>query len=98
MPKTIAFFGATGGCTLACLEHTLNAGNRAIALARNPEKLSKMLNDRNMGLMKKDLSIVKGNVRNIEDVIKVLETAGKSIDLVISGVGTCGPPVLLARR
>ena len=88
MPKTIAFFGATGGCALACLEHTLNAGHRAIALARSPEKLSKMLNDRNMGLMKKDLSIVKGNVRNIEDVIEVLETAGKSIDLVISGVGT----------
>ena len=97
MPKTIAFFGATGGCTLACLEHTLNAGHRAIALARNPEKLSEMLTDRDMGLMKKDLSIVKGNVRNVEDVLEVLQTAGKSIDLVISGVGIWRPPVLLSQ-
>ena len=97
MPKTVAFFGATGGCTLACLEHTLNAGYRAIALARNPEKLSKMLTDRGMELMRKDLSIVKGDVRKVEDVTEALKIAGKNIEFVISGVGAWWPPVICCR-
>ena len=57
-----------------------------------------MLTDLGMELMKKDLSIVKGDVRKIEDVTEVLKIAGKTVDLVISGVGTWMPPVLEYQR
>ncbi|KAL2002208.1 hypothetical protein VTN02DRAFT_431 [Thermoascus thermophilus] len=40
---TIAFFGATGGCTNACLAHALKAGHHAVALARTPAKLTAQL-------------------------------------------------------
>lgn len=39
----IAFFGATGGCALACLVKTLNAGIESRALVRTPAKLSTLL-------------------------------------------------------
>ncbi|TQN72953.1 UPF0659 protein [Colletotrichum shisoi] len=38
--RTIAFFGASGGCGLAVLKHALAADQTCIALCRNPSKLS----------------------------------------------------------
>lgn len=44
-PQTIAFLGATGGCTFPVLVHALRAGHHATALARNPAKLRSLLLD-----------------------------------------------------
>jgi hypothetical protein len=42
---TIFFLGATGGCTLSALAHSLSGGYPCIALVRTPEKLTTLLRD-----------------------------------------------------
>ncbi|EME80336.1 uncharacterized protein MYCFIDRAFT_212034 [Pseudocercospora fijiensis CIRAD86] len=88
--KTIAFFGATGGCAGHCLYLSLNAGYTCRALARTPSKLTNSL--KSMGIssetLDKHLTIIPGNAKNIEDVQKALSTdSGEIVDVIISGVG-----------
>ncbi|KAG0206242.1 hypothetical protein BGX28_002285 [Mortierella sp. GBA30] len=70
----IAFFGATGGCTNACLIHTLNAGFYARALARTPSKLTDMLITKGVkqATIDAQLTIVKGDVADIPAIKSVL--------------------------
>ncbi|KAF9283105.1 hypothetical protein BGZ88_010658, partial [Linnemannia elongata] len=66
----IAFFGATGGCTNACLVHTLNAGFHATALARTPSKLTDMLLTQGIAqsIIDTQLTIVKGDIADIHAI------------------------------
>ncbi|KAH7043700.1 hypothetical protein BKA57DRAFT_495432 [Linnemannia elongata] len=97
----IAFFGATGGCTNACLVHTLNAGFHATALARTPSKLTDMLLAQGIAqsIIDTQLTIVKGDIADIHAIKAVLTnnsiatttTTGnntvKIASQIISGIG-----------
>lgn len=67
---TIAFFGATGGCTNACLAHTLKAGYHAVALARTPSKLTAQLLGQGISqaTLNAQLRIVQGDATDPEAV------------------------------
>jgi len=96
----IAFFGATGGCTNACLVHTLNAGYHVTALARTPSKLIDMLHAQgvNQTVIDTQLTIVKGDIADLPAIKSVLtnNTYGTSeikvASQILSGVG--GTPKL----
>ena len=95
---TILFLGATGGCTLAALIHTLNAGYPCIALMRTPSKLTTLLE--NAGILQSNLAalltIHAGNALDVSAVKKALLIgSGDNIKLpstIISGLG--GAPKL----
>ncbi|ORZ28958.1 hypothetical protein BCR41DRAFT_344346 [Lobosporangium transversale] len=95
----IAFFGATGGCTNACLVHTLNAGFHATALARTPSKLIDMLHGQGISQATIDaqLTIIKGDISDIAAIKSVLLSNKDNSNPVlasqiISGIG--GTPQL----
>jgi hypothetical protein len=87
----IAFFGATGGCTNACLVHTLNAGFHATAFARTPSKLTDMLLAQGLdqSIIDSRLTIVKGDISDIAAIKSVLtnNTTDTIASQIISGIG-----------
>jgi len=94
---TIAFFGATGGCTNACLAHTLNAGYKASALARTPSKLTTQLlaQDVDQATIDSNLTIIQGDVTDVEAVKRTIcpqSNNGTLVSTIISGIG--GAPKL----
>ncbi|KAF2163284.1 hypothetical protein M409DRAFT_26326 [Zasmidium cellare ATCC 36951] len=92
--RTIAFFGATGGCANSCLYKTIEQGMNAIVLARSPEKLKGQLEGRKTSreAIEQRLEIVEGDVRDVKAVGKVLENNGRGVDIVISGIGGVPTP------
>ena len=64
--KTLAFFGATGGCVNAALVLALQAGHACTALARTPSKLRDMLLAKGVAAATLDahLRIVQGDARD----------------------------------
>lgn len=78
MSQTICFFGATGGCTNACLTAALNSGSyQVIALARTPEKLrNQLITQQKLDeeVVDKNLTIVQGNALELADVKRTLLT------------------------
>lgn len=72
--KKIALFGATGQTGKHFLEASLSEGYEVIALVRNPNKLN---------LTHPQLSVIKGDVLNKEDVDEVVAKA----DIVVSLFG-----------
>ncbi|KAJ5578095.1 uncharacterized protein N7459_007059 [Penicillium hispanicum] len=88
---TLAFFGATGGCTIHSLVPSLNAGYKCRALVRSPQKLEDMLLQQH-GLsestLKTNLTMVKGNVNDVAAVRQALVGPdNQPVDLIISGIG-----------
>ncbi|OAQ30462.1 hypothetical protein K457DRAFT_18309 [Linnemannia elongata AG-77] len=102
--RIFAFLGATGGCTNACLAHTLLAGFHASALARTPSKLVQMLLAQGIPQTTIDsqLRIVKGDsgdvsaVKNILLVPSTSTAAGEGeeafglVSAIVSGIGGVG--------
>ena len=91
MSNTVAFFGATGGVTGACLVHTLNAGHKAIALVRTPWKLRNQLKEQGISesTLSSQLNIVQGNATD-KSAVKSTLTAGGAGTLpamIITGLG-----------
>uniref|UniRef100_L2FH28 Fungal specific transcription factor domain-containing protein n=1 Tax=Colletotrichum fructicola (strain Nara gc5) TaxID=1213859 RepID=L2FH28_COLFN len=66
--KTVAFFGASGGCGLAALKHSLAEGYICIALCRNPSKLTSLL----PASSHPNLVVKQGNAHNVDDVAACL--------------------------
>ncbi|KAL1984636.1 hypothetical protein VTN96DRAFT_8858 [Rasamsonia emersonii] len=99
-PKTIAFLGATGGCTNACLAHTLKAGYHAIALARTPSKLTSLLLQQDgitEEILASQLRIVRGDAMDVASIKKTILLSGSNeggslVDIIVSGIG--GTPSL----
>ncbi|KAK7749966.1 hypothetical protein SLS62_008075 [Diatrype stigma] len=90
-PKTIAFFGASGGVGLAALKHSLAAGHHCIALCRNPSRLTAVLPPETTP----NLTVLQGNVRDAGAVARCLLTTGDSdgdssrlVDQVVFTVGS----------
>ncbi|KAK9236560.1 hypothetical protein V1525DRAFT_406680 [Lipomyces kononenkoae] len=92
--KTVAFFGATGGCANATLVHSLLAGYEVSALARTPSKLTSQLLAQGLGqeTLDRQLTVVHGDATNVEDVKRTLLPNGKLVSFIVSGLG--GAPVL----
>lgn len=88
--KTIAFFGATGGCAGYCLVHCLNAGYTCIALARTPAKLRDSLKQKGVSPSAVDdnLTITEGDIRDAAAVKRTLEHNHQTVDLIVSGIGS----------
>lgn len=95
MPSSkIAFFGATGDCAGHCLAYTLNAGYDCIALARTPSKLTKSMKAKGVSneTLDQHLTIVQGDVKDVEAVKNALQLDGQVVDTIVSGIG--GTPKL----
>jgi hypothetical protein len=84
-PQHLAFFGATGGCTLNALIHSLNAGHICTALVRTPSKLTGLLEAASTPT--DNLTIITGGIDDRTAVASTLQNA----TTVIFGVG--GTPV-----
>ncbi|EPS35181.1 hypothetical protein H072_11436 [Dactylellina haptotyla CBS 200.50] len=84
--KTIAFFGATGGCALTALEHSLRAGYHCAALVRSGDKLKGMLSRTTPTT---SLRIVEGDATNPQSVRDVLvdPTTNAVVDSLVYGLG-----------
>ncbi|OCL05512.1 hypothetical protein AOQ84DRAFT_379514 [Glonium stellatum] len=97
---TLAFFGATGGCAGTALAAALRDGYITTALARNPDKLSKLLMTSHSipsSTISTQLTIHSGNVKTIADVKRTLISPISPTSLVstvIFGVG--GAPKMQA--
>ena len=93
-PSKIAFFGATGDCAGYTLANALNAGYDCIALARTPAKLTKSMKDKgvNASTLDQHLTIVEGNVKDVEAVKRALQLNGQVVDTIVCGIG--GTPAL----
>jgi len=93
--RTIAFFGATGGCAANTLAKSLQAGYKCSALARTPSKLLNLLettHNISKSLLDANLTVVQGNIKSVEDVERALVLHDKLVDIIIFGVG--GSPKL----
>lgn len=90
----LAFFGATGGCAGYCLANSLKAGYDCIALARTPAKLTQAMKDKgvNSKALDQHLTIVQGDVKDVESVKNALQLNGQVVDTVVSGIE--GTPIL----
>lgn len=89
----ILFLGATGGCTLAALIHSLNAGYPCTALVRTPSKLTSLLASAAVPeqTLSTLLTIHSGDALSIPAVKKALlvgeEGTMRLPDTIISGLG-----------
>ena len=85
----LAFFGATGGSTLAALIPSLNASYTCLALIRSPQKLTSLLLSHGVSTstISTYLHITTGNVLNVSDVAASLTLHGKCADIIFSGIG-----------
>ncbi|KAF6843328.1 hypothetical protein CMUS01_02158 [Colletotrichum musicola] len=91
--KTIAFFGASGGCGLAALKHALAEGHTCIALCRNPAKMTDVLPE----AQHRNLIVKKGNAHSIDDVAACLANPAGGSRLVDAVSFSIGSPLNLAR-
>ncbi|KAK6349413.1 hypothetical protein TWF696_005698 [Orbilia brochopaga] len=84
--KTVAFFGATGGCALTTLEHSLHAGYQCSVLVRSTEKLTSLLSPT---APTTNLRIVEGDGLNPDDVRNVLvdPSTNTVVDTFVYGLG-----------
>jgi nucleoside-diphosphate-sugar epimerase len=83
--KTIAFFGASGGCGLSALKHSLAAGHTCIALCRTPAKLEAVFKNT------PNLVVKQGNAHSEADVAACLTVPGdgaRLVDLVCFSIGS----------
>lgn len=87
---TVAFLGATGGCTSTALALSLQAGRDCTALVRTPSKLLALLRATHavpQSVLDARLTVVQGDARDAQAVARALAAAGRVADVVVSGVG-----------
>ncbi|WYZ39702.1 hypothetical protein EsH8_IV_000043 [Colletotrichum jinshuiense] len=91
--KTIAFFGASGGCGLAALKHSLAAGYICVALCRNPAKMTDLLPEAE----NPNLVVKKGNAHSVDDVAACLVNPTDPARLVDAVSFSIGSPLNVAK-
>ncbi|KAJ5733764.1 hypothetical protein N7493_002550 [Penicillium malachiteum] len=101
--STLAFFGATGGCTIHRFAPALNAGYNCTALVRSPQKLQDMLRQQHgvsESTLQNHLTIVQGDVTDVTVVRQALYGPHtQPVDLIISGIGgKCRSAILSDRN
>lgn len=88
--RTLAFFGATGGCAGYCLSTALSAGYTCRALARTPEKLLQSMRDKGVAqaALDRHLTVIKGNAKDVGDVKRAVTAEdGEVVDTIVFGIG-----------
>jgi hypothetical protein len=90
----IAFFGATGPSTNACLVHTLQAGHSAAALARTPSKLKRQLLSQGLSedTLSRQLIIIQGDALDVDATKRTLTAGGGFVTTIVSGLGGLAKP------
>ena len=85
----LAFYGATGGSTLACLVPALKDSYDCLALVRTPSKLTTLLLEKGVPQSTIDthLHITQGDVLNPSDVRASLTLNNRTPDIIFSGIG-----------
>jgi putative NADH-flavin reductase len=86
--KAILFLGATGGCGLSALTHSLQAGHTCIALLRTPSRLNSLL-PLDLSTLP-NLHLITGNARDADILAKALivpGSKGQLVDMVITSIG-----------
>ncbi|KAF9878067.1 hypothetical protein CkaCkLH20_04643 [Colletotrichum karsti] len=91
--RTIAFFGASGGCGLAALKHSLAAGYVCVALCRNPAKMTDALPE----AQNPNLVVKQGNAHNVDDVAACLVNPTDPDRLVDAVCFSIGSPLNLCK-
>ncbi|GJC96223.1 Fungal specific transcription factor domain-containing protein [Colletotrichum higginsianum IMI 349063] len=91
--RTIAFFGASGGCGLAALKHALAADWTCIALCRNPSKLTDVL----PSAQYPKLIVRQGNAHDAAEVGACLVDPADPARLVDAVSSSIGSPLDVAR-
>ncbi|KAL6231009.1 hypothetical protein BDW75DRAFT_54716 [Aspergillus navahoensis] len=87
---TLSFFGATGGCTLACLAPALQAGYHCIALVRTPQKLTDLLIAKGIApsTLSTHLTLIEGSTSDLSAIkATIFPSTSPSPAMIISGVG-----------
>ncbi|PWY66013.1 hypothetical protein BO70DRAFT_366631 [Aspergillus heteromorphus CBS 117.55] len=87
---TFAFFGSTGGCINACLALTLKAGYQCTARTRaQPPKLHDLLRKLEVpeSAIANNLVMIQGNITDLATVQQALSLHGRTVDMIISGIG-----------
>lgn len=86
--KTIAFFGASGGCGLAALKEALQARHTCICLLRTPSKLA------DLGAASPNLIIREGNAHDTNAVASCLTVPGEHrlVDAISFSIGAVMDP------
>ncbi|KAH8653719.1 hypothetical protein BX600DRAFT_440776 [Xylariales sp. PMI_506] len=85
-PKTIAFFGATGGCGLSSLKLALADGHTCVALCRSASKLT----DQFPAAEYPNLTVRQGNAHDVDAVSSCLthpEDPSRLVDEVLFCIG-----------
>jgi putative NADH-flavin reductase len=90
--KAIAFFGASGGCGLAALKHSLAAGHTCIALCRTPSKMTDILPTEKYP----NLIVKEGNAHNLAAVSNCVVNPSDPTRLVDTIVSSIGSPLDLS--
>ena len=90
-PQTVAFLGASGGCGLAALQHTLAAGHTCVALCRTPSKLAAAFPDPQA--LPRGLNLVRGDAHDAASVAECLRVPGSAapgilVDIVVFTIGS----------
>ncbi|EJD45639.1 NAD(P)-binding protein [Auricularia subglabra TFB-10046 SS5] len=75
--KTVAFFGASGGCGFFALKHAVAAGYSCLALCRSPSKL-----DAQFPTKPANLVVQAGNAHDVHAVASCLTVPGNTAQLV----------------
>ncbi|PKS13354.1 hypothetical protein jhhlp_000125 [Lomentospora prolificans] len=94
MSKSVAFFGASGGCGLSALRHSLIADFYCTALCRNPSRLTTGLSasSPNHGSVpQQKLTIVQGNAHSVDDVARCLVSPIDPlaiVDVIVFSIGS----------
>lgn len=88
-PKTIAFFGATGGCGLSALRRSIAAGHVCVALCRTPSKLEALFPDRPSNLVVRegnahDVAAVSGCLTSPTEQTRLVDAVSFSIGGVVN--------------
>lgn len=93
----LVIFGSTGGCGLAAMRDCLSAGHDVTVLVRSKDKLTQLFHQQNSQTnnneehknnitnndLPPNLSVVQGDIRDVDKVKEVIE--GR--DVIINGVG-----------
>jgi hypothetical protein len=91
--QVVAFIGASGGCGLAALRHTLAAGYTCVALCRTPSKLTDILPT----ATHPNLTVLPGNAHDVAAVKAVLAHPTNPSAMVDTVCFTIGSPLIMSK-
>lgn len=87
MSKKIVITGANSGIGKALTKEFIIQGHNVIMIARDSEKTTKVYNEFKSLLTNNTLELITGDLSHPEDIKKILDTLGETIDILINNAG-----------